>query len=562
MKKRRLLLLLFCLLGAGCNTPGQAQEVDILDSGGPLSREQAAYDVTFYDLEVAVQPARQTIQGLLTMHAAIVQPVSRLVLDLDTVFTINSVELLPENGATTALPFENHNGKLRCSLPLTKQPGDRVALRIRYEGAPRVADRPPWGGGFTWAHTENGDPWVATSVQGEGADLWWPCKDHPSDEPDSMSIRLTVPEPLVAASNGRLRQVTKNADGTRTYHWFVSTPVNNYGVALNVAPYEVLEDTFRSVSGDEFPVVFYVLPESLEKGRRLLPQIKRHLAFYEKYLGPYPFRADKYGVAQTPFLGMEHQTIIAYGSDFTDNEFGFDWLHHHELGHEWWGNMVTAPDWRDFWIHEGLCTYMQALYAEELHGREAYLAELKGYRRALRNSKPLAPRQPRSSDEMYFVNGSRLISDNDIYYKGAWVLHSLRYLIGDRAFFTALRRMAYPEPEMEAMTDGRQCRFAGTQDFQRIAEEASGMKLGWFFEAYFRHAELPRLEQEHTAQGLRLRWKTALPVFPMPVEVRIGDRTTRIEMPGGEALVSAPDSSEPVVDPDHLVLKASEPGEL
>jgi len=180
-----------------------------------------------------------------------------------------------------------------------------------------------------------------------GADVWWPNKDHVSDKPDSMTIRITVPEPLVVASNGRLEQVEEHGDGTRTYHWFVSTPISNYNVALNIAPYVVIQEEYESVTGETFPVMFYVLPESLEDGRALMPEILAHLRWFEETLGPYPFRADKYGVAQTPYLGMEHQSIIAYGANFDNGamtggvDWGFDALHHHELSHEWWGNLVT-----------------------------------------------------------------------------------------------------------------------------------------------------------------------------------------------------------------------------
>lgn len=546
-------VLLLLLVTAACSPQSQAQVPPITDSGGPLDPEQAAYDVRFYDLALTLDPAAKTIDGRLTVHAAVVQPLDRLVLDLDTLLAVEEATL--EGGER--VPVERQGGRLYLALGRTYQPGERVVATIRYGGAPRVAPRPPWSGGFTWATTPDGQPWIATSVQGEGADLWWPVKDHPSDEPDSMAIAVTVPAPLVVATNGRLRGVDTGPDGQRTYRWFVSTPINNYGVALNVAPYQALDTTYTSVTGEAVPVTFWVLPERAADGRRQLPQFLDHLAFYEELLGPYPFRADKYGVAHTPHLGMEHQTIIAYGSTFDDGDRGYDWLHHHELGHEWWGNLVTAFDWRDFWIHEGFCTYMQALYGERLRGEAGYLQELQNYRGALRNVKPVAPREATTTDQIYFIDVERGDSNNDIYYKGSWVLHTLRYLVGREALLTMLRRMAYPDPALERTTDGSAARFVSTQDFVTIAEAVAGRPLGWFFDVYVRQPALPRLVAERRGASLHLRWDVpgGLP-FPMPVEVVVDGTPRRVELPEGQATLTVPAGAEVAVDPKGWVLKA------
>ncbi len=548
--------LLAMLLAGGC-TPAYTQRVEIggiMDSGGPLLAEQAAYDVGFYDLDLRVRPETESIEGSLTMHAVIMARTAWVVMDLDTVLAVAGVETAAGD-AWAAAAWENRGGKLWIRLPAEAAPGARVRVRVRYGGRPRRAAQPPWMGGFTWAGARGGRPWIATSVQGEGADLWWPCKDHPSDEPDSFAIRITAPQPLVAASNGRLRGVEMHGDSTVTYRWFVSTPINNYGVALSIGPYRVLEGTYESVAGETLPVYFWALPEHYERARKLFPQLAEHLAFYEKYLGPYPFRADKYGVAETPFLGMEHQTLIAYGSNFENEEAGYDWLHHHELGHEWWGNLVTAADWKDFWIHEGFCTYMQALYSEELQGREGYLRELMGYRPALANERPVAPEGARTTNQMYFSDLSTGKTDNDIYYKGAWVLHTLRGLVGDEVFFQSLRRMAYPTPEMERITTGAQTRFASTDDYIALVSRLAGADLGWFFRVYLRQPELPELRVSASRGVLTLAWRTPgnLP-FPMPVEVLVGGALRRVDMAGGKARLEVGDAAY-TVDPNHWLLK-------
>ncbi|MGH7180240.1 MAG: M1 family aminopeptidase, partial [Tepidisphaeraceae bacterium] len=318
-------------------------------SGGPLSAEQAAYDVTFYDLTLRVSPADSTIAGTLALYARVVAPLEYLVLDLDTAFTVSRATNLL-SGTQAPLAVERRRAKLWIRLGRAHAPGDSLGVQIAYGGRPRIAPRPPWIGGFQWARTPSGAPWIATTCVNEGADLWWPVKDHPSDKPDSMSLHITVPNGLVVATNGRARGERGNGDSTKTFDWHISTPISMYNVALNIAPYRTITRDFISVTGERFPVTFWVLPENYEKGLTLVPEMLEHLRFYEGLLGPYPFRADKYGVAETPHLGMEHQTIIAYGNQYRKNKAGFDELHQHELAHEWFANLITAKDWSDYWL--------------------------------------------------------------------------------------------------------------------------------------------------------------------------------------------------------------------
>jgi aminopeptidase N len=530
------------LLLALSPTPSRAQRelgVRPTDSGGPLMPEQAAYDVKSYDLALTVNPTEQSIMGALTVQARIVHPTAWLVLDLDEPLRVEAVTDVSTAGRQRPLEFERRGGKLWIAFPMMKQPGTEARVRVQYGGKPRVAPRPPWVGGFVWAKTPSGAPWVTVACQNDGADIWWPCKDHPSDEPETMSLHITVPEPLIAAANGKLQSVVKNPNGTQTFNWLISNPINNYDVSVNIAPYRTVEGQFKSITGESVPVFFYALPENYEKAQVLFTQFLDHLRFLEGHLGPYPFRADKIGVAETSYLGMEHQTITAYGNNYKNNAYGFDGLLFHEIGHEWWGNLVTASDWRDMWIHEGFQSYMDALYAGQLKGEAGYRQYMAGLRGGIRNHQPVAPRESRTTTQIYFQAPDYVNSDGDIYSKGAWILHSLRYLIGDKAFFTALRRMAYPDPGMEKVKDGSQCRFVTTDDFRRIAEEASGTKLDWFFEVYLRQPKLPRLLTETRGNSLVLRWETPdnLP-FPMPVEVNWGTKTERVAMPRGTATIS------------------------
>jgi aminopeptidase N len=547
----------------------------ILDSGGPLIPEQASFNVTFYELDVEIFPETRRIEGVLTAIVDVVHPMSWLVLDLDTVFTIHNTGVLKASlGSSTLIsPDSREKSKLRqtdffanesthhrddgriwIELDRTYQPGERIVHSIHYSGAPRVAPNPPWDGGFSWAKTPDGSPWIGVSCQTQGADLWWPVKDHPSDRPDSMQIRITVPDPLVAASNGRFQSVVSNADETSTWNWRVNTPISNYNVTLNIGPYDAIEDQYISTAGDTMDVIFWILPEDEVRARELFPQFALQLRFFEELLGPYPFRTEKYGVVQTSYLGMEHQTLIAYGAGFVNDRLfnmnaGYDDLHHHELAHEWWGNLVAAYDWKDFWIHEGFATYMQALYTEQLVGKERYLAQMKFFRGMVQNARPLAPRETRSAEQMY--------RGRDVYYKGASVLHTLRFLVGDDAFFEILRRYAYPDPALEATTDGSALRFSDTNEFRQIAEKYSQRDLKWFFDVYVHQRELPELQHEVDGRNLHLRWVSPdeLP-FSMSVPVHLSNGKVEIvEICDGKGTLRLPRRATFEIDPEEWLLK-------
>ena len=521
------------------------------DTGGPLMFEQAVFDVQNYDITINADPRSKSITGTTIMTARTVIPTNVIVLDLDTPYTISKV-----TDGSTDLRYERKDGRIWIWYPMTKQVGEEIKTSITYSGIPRLAPNPPWVGGFMWSKTPNGADWISVALQNDGADLLFVCKDHPSDKPATASMHLTVPTPLVAVGPGKLEGVKQNPDNTATYSWRMTNPISNYSLVFNAAPYKTIEDSYKSVTGETVPIIFYVLPESFEKGAGLIAETKKYAAFFEKYLGPYPFRSQKLGIVETPHLGMEHSTAIAYGNQFKYNENGTDWLMLHEFGHEWWANLVTASDWRDFWIHEGFQSYMDSLYEEHRAGKAAYLASMKNRIPNLRNMQPVAPREPKIAYEVYLSAPDYVTSDGDIYGKGAVVLHSLRYLIGDDAFFRSLRRMSYPTKEMETWTDGRQTRLVNTDDFLYIAEQESKMDLDWFFEMYLRQPKLPKLVTEMSGDMLNLRWETPnnMP-FEMPIDVVVAGKTQRVAMKDGKASIPY-SGTTPVIDPDGWVLRA------
>ncbi|PWJ43748.1 M1 family aminopeptidase [Sediminitomix flava] len=555
-----LFSLLFCLISFQINAQ-RYLGVKPTDSGGLLSYAQASYDVRQYDLDLSILIEQKAIRGSVRIQADVLSPIDQIVLDLDSAFEVSKV-VLEKEGALLPIDFEHKDLKLYCTPHFTFQPQEEFAIRVYYSGKPKVAPRPPWVGGFMWEETEEGKPWIATACQFDGADLWFPCKDHPSDEAEHVRLNITVPKGLEVVSNGVLENVSKSGD-SNTFQWIVNSPINNYNIALNIAPYEHLKLDYTNVLGEEMPLNWWVLPEHKKQAKAQFPQFKDHLKFYEKVLGPYPFRSEKYGIVETPHLGMEHQTAIAYGADFTNNEFGFDFLHHHELGHEWWGNLVTASDWKDFWIHEGFCIYMQVLYAEELGGMPAYHKYISTLKPKVRNKQALAPLESKSTLEKYFFGPCYIESDGDIYTKGALVLHTLRYLVGEEALLKGIRKLAYPTKEAERSTDGSQCHFVNSTDFIRIMEEESGMELDWYFELYLRQPDLPNLVINQTESNLTLQWDTPKKLaFPMPVEVVIDGKKKRIEVGLEEVKIPLEKGvKEVLVDPENWIYKASDQSE-
>ena len=538
------------------------------NTGGPLMFEQAVFDVHSYDLTLKVDPKTKSISGKSVMTAKIVIPTNVIVLDLDEPYTVERIaEPYGLDTAMRDLKWQRRAGQLWIWFRMTKQVNDEITIETTYSGVPRVAPKPPWIGGFMWEKTPSGADWISVALQNDGADLLFPCKDHPSDKPAMATMHITVPDPLIATGPGKFEGVKKNSDGTSTYNWRMTNPIANYSIVFNAAPYKIVQDKYKSIDGTMMPIYFYVLPEDESKAADLIVEQKKYLAYYEKYLGPYPFRSQKVGIVETPHLGMEHSTDIAYGNKFKSDADGTDGLLLHEFGHEYWANLVTASDWRDFWIHEGFQSYMDSLYQEHLHGKEAYFKSMQGRVKGLRNKQAVAPREPKIAYQVYMSEPDYLNSDGDIYGKGSLVLHALRYLIGDDAFFRALHRMAYPTKAMEKLTDGRQERLVNTDDFLTIAEEESKMDLDWFFELYLRQPKLPKLVvQEGSCQTpmtgggttkcfILFRWETPNGMqFPMPIDVVVDGKSQRVEMKDGKGQVEYR-QSKPVVDPNGWVLK-------
>ncbi len=526
-----LVAILALLIGTGWYVKHQ-----MLDSGGKLLPSMAAYDVRHYDLAVRVEPTERRISGVNTVSVVVLEPIERFEINLDDRLKVSEV-----SSDGTSCEYRHGDGLISVELPRPWAAGEQRSVTIRYSGEPKVALRPPWIDGFVWSETPSGAPWIGVTGQGDGGDNWWPCKDHPSDEPDEgMDIALTVPADLVGLSNGRLIEKVGNDDGTVTTRWRVSYPINNYLVTVNIAPYVRIEERYEGIDGtlDE-PLVFWALPEYEQYARNTWKQMPKILEVLGRRFGEYPFFDDKFAVAHAPYYGMEHQTLVAYGALFTDNDYGFDDLLLHEVAHEWWGNKITVSDWADFWIQEGFATYAEAIFVLDTLGEKRYLDYMARIRQRIDNDQPIVRGKDLTSSEAY---------TGDIYFKGAWVLHTMRWLLGDEDFFEIIWRFANdPEYAYGLVTTG---------DLVDLTADVSGRDMDWFWQRYVYRAEEPRWSLQRKPEGDRERitisWDDSS--FELPLPVRVADEILRVEMPGGRGSFLVESGSEVEVDPLGQVL--------
>ncbi len=518
------------------------------DSGGPLKPLQAAYNVNYYDLDLSIDHVSQTIGGSLLCRVEIINPIDTLLLDLDDPFTIDSILYRKNGGSFSTTTFTHVAEKIYIDLPEMAIAGDMVSVQVFYNGSPRIANNPPWGVGFVWDQTSTGAPWIGVACEDEGGDIWWPCKDHPTDEPDSMNMSFTVPDPLMCISNGQYLGSVSNGNGTSTYNWFISTPINNYNVSIYAAEYMLIEDNYMSTIGDSIPFRFWVLPEDYNTAVNYMDVFLTEFDFLEAICGPFPFGTDKHGWAHAPYWGMEHQTIIAYGHNFTTNGWGFDYIHYHELAHEWWGNLITAKDWADVWIHEGMATYTEALYVEHLSGMNMYHEYMDNMRPSNTHSQPLAPYGNLTADEGFSLNP---------YSRGASVMHTLRYHLGDELFFELFERWAYPDSLDFDNTNGRLCRILSTTDMKDQAEVVTGLDLDPFWDVFFREASYPFLNIVRGFDETTFSWQTENSVLlDVDIPIRVNGIDQIVEMTDGYGTVAILPDDVLVIDPKKWILMA------
>lgn len=490
-------------------------------------------DVRHYSIAINCNFQQKSIDGNTNIDVIMKQPTKTLILDLLDSLHVNEVAV---NGKKE--PYEHNNGLITINLN-KELPTGKAAIKVIYSGKPRIAKRPPWDDGFTWTQDSTGHPWLAVTAEQTGGKIYFPCKDHPSDEPnEGADMYITVPADLVVAGPGLLKGVSKKSN-TSTYHWQTKYTINNYSLVFNAGDYTVVKSSYKSVAGNTVPVQFYVLKEHSAQGPHLVDMLIKAAQAKEKYFGEYPWAKEKIGIVETPHLGMEHQSMNAYGNKFRYTKVGgqdFDWLMFHEFGHEWWGNKVTARDWADYWIHEGIDTYADALPILDLEGRQAYIDRFKRSAFGFQNKQPIV--LGKDIDEASAYNG-------DIYGKGGFFMHTLNYVMGDSLFFKTLKGLA-TDPQFTY--DHQNV----TDDVEQYFSKAYGQSLKSLFDMYLRTTD--KLEIDVKARpGDSYLIKLQNISMPLPIDVVTDKGKQRIMLSSQGQMVSS--KTIPVIDPDSWYLK-------
>ena len=502
---------------------------------GELTAPRTCYDVTFYELNIDIDLDNRMIAGYVDFYAWAVNEFTELQFDLAKNMVLDEV-----NYKGRSLTYTREEDAVFVTFPAV-QAGTQFQFRVTYHGKPAEAKKPPWDGGFVWEKDKAGRDFVGVACEGDGASLWWPCKDHPTEEPDSMAINITVPSNIMCVANGRLREKVET-DVKTSYKWFVTKPINNYNVSVNIANYAVIADTIHSVTGIQ-PVTYYVLDYNETVAREHFKEARTMMRSLEKFFGPFPFWEDGYKLVETPYLGMEHQTAVAYGNDFKTYERGIrtiygymDYIILHETAHEWWGNNITACDGADVWLHEGFAVYSEVLYVEDQLGYPMSIHYLLELRRGIQNRRAIVG--PRG--EYYW-------GFEDAYTKGAWILHTLRSVLDDDAMFFGILK-------------GFQQEFAAqivcTEDLVEYINNATVKDFTPFFDQYIFDRRPPTLEYSLTKDKLLYRYTGILPEFSMPVNVLVNKDEVRLQPSMATQTLTIPDyATVQIMDWEYLILK-------
>ena len=478
---------------------------------GSITPEREWWDLTYYHLDIKVEPDKKFISGSNTVGYKVLKSNKMMQIDLQEPMKIISVE-----ADGKSLKFNREGNAYFIELKQKQKKNDINYIKINYEGFPKEAIRAPWDGGLSWTRDENGNHFIATSCQGLGASVWWPNKDHMYDEVDSMLISVNVPKNLTNVSNGRLRKVTEHKNDTKTFDWFVTNPINNYGVNINIGDYVSFSEVYKGEKGD-LDIDNYVLSYNLEKAKEQFKQVPMMIEAFEHWFGPYPFYEDSFKMVEVPYLGMEHQSSITYGNKYQNGYLGrdlsgsgwglkFDYIIIHEGGHEWFANNITYKDIADMWIHEGFTCYSENLYVDYFFGKEASAEYVIGTRRGISNRKSIIGQ--------YDINRE---GSGDMYSKGANLLHTLRQLAKDDEIWRQTLRGLNKEFYHSTVT---------TAEIEEYISESIGMDLSKIFDQYLRDYRVPVLEYEITNGVLMYRWNDVIDGFDMPVEVIIDGKNT------------------------------------
>ena len=476
---------------------------------GSITKEREWWDVKKYHLDIKVNTADSTISGSNTIKYQVLREYSSMQIDLQYPMMITKVL---QDGQTLNYKREGNAYYIELIAPQIK--GASNELTVFYEGKPKIAVNPPWDGGITWKKDANGKWFIASSCQGLGASVWWPNKDHMYDEVENMLISVNVPGDLINVSNGRLQSVKKLKDGTKTFNWCVSNPINNYGVNINIGDYVTFSEQFKGEKGD-LDCTYYVLRDNLTLAKKQFQDVPRMLKAFEYWFGPYPFYEDSYKLVEAPYLGMEHQSSVTYGNQFKNGYLGrdlsgtgwglkFDFIIIHESGHEWFANNITYKDIADMWIHESFTNYSESLFLEYYYGKDAGYTYVRGLRNIIQNDKPIIGK--------YDVNNE---GSGDMYPKGANMLHTIRQLVNNDEKWREILRGLNSTFYHQTVT---------TKQIEDYLSKQTGIDLSMVFNQYLRDIRVPKLEYSIKNNQLKYRWINSVQGFNMPLKITLNGK--------------------------------------
>ena len=515
----------------------QVRDISYMSSGGKLKPLQANMDIRHYSLNLDIDIPDQSINGYTEIDFVLSQPTDTLLFDLIHFYDVTNI-------STEKINKKFYRDKdLIYIVDAAGFKAGKQRIRIEYNGKPPVAVNPPWSGGFSWKKDSTGNPWVVINCQFEGGKIYYPCKDHPSDEPnEGVDLFITVPKGLTVAGPGLLQEtIAKN--NKQTFHWKTNYTISNYCVVFDIGKYAIAKRTYTTIEGNKVPMEFYVLEEDKQYAEKILDLRERDTHILEKYFGEYPWAKEKIGIAQVPNPGMEHQTMITYGDrrgkfvltkvgtwDYSDNLF-------HEFAHEWFANKVTNKDWAHMWIQEGIATYAEALFCREANGEHGYDSMMVMFKAGIGNKKPVVQGEAgiNTADAYY----------GDIYPKGAFFMHTLRYVLGDDIFFPALKKLATaPQYTYD--------NFVTTDDVEQLFSNASGKQLKPLFDFYLRTTKLLEITVRQTGFNEYSIRSANLPM-PLPVDILTNKGTEQITLTDKWTKIKS--SFAPVPDPGGHYLK-------
>jgi len=510
-------IFLSCILTVFSIFASIAQEINFTRQDtlrGSITPEREWWDVTYYHLDITVDPETKSISGKNTIQYKVLHKNKVMQIDLQPPLKIEKVL---QNGKP--LEVRSEQNAHFVALKEKQKKNSTKEITVFYSGQPREAVNAPWDGGISWTKDHNKKHFIASSCQGLGASVWWPNKDHMYDEVDSLLISVNVPEHLVNVSNGRLRSIEQHKNQTKTYHWFVSNPINNYGVNINIGDYVHFGEKYKGEKGN-LDMDYYVLKDHLKKAKKHFQDAPKMMKAFEHWFGPYPFYEDSFKLVEVPYLGMEHQSSVTYGNKYNKGYLGhdlsgtgwglkFDFIIIHEAGHEWFANNITYKDAADMWIHEGFTAYSESLFLDYHYSKKAASEYIIGTRQSIKNDKNIIG--------PYNVNKE---GSADMYYKGANMLHTLRQLIDDDEKWKSILRGLNKDFYHQTVT---------TFQIENYLSKKTGIDLSAFFNQYLRSTKIPNLEYKVENKKLSYRYTDIVNDFDMPIRLYIDKDATWIQ---------------------------------